>query len=305
MEFTQLKQFKTVAETENIIEAGKILNISQPALTKSIKNLETELQAPLFDRINKKLILNEVGQIVLKYVNEMFTDLNDMRADLNYVQSNKNLIRICSAINALTTHLIPQFNIEHPEIETYPQLRPANKYISYLMGDIFDIALSQIKLENEYIESKALVKDWVVISVAKGDELYNKKFIDLTDLSNREFISSAESFRNPLPRLFEQTLETNGIEIIKKYYASTQAAVYEAQNSNKLMYINSIGAKFHDYGSHRRYIPINVNENLAITYYASYLKEKKSNVDIFVKWMQKQFDSYSQLFNINQETYGE
>lgn len=296
MEFTQLKQFKTVAETENIVEASKILNIPQPALTKSIKNLESELGVSLFDRINKKLILNEMGKIVLSYADEMFLDLKDMGRDLKYVQDDNNLIRVCSSINAITSHLIPKFNIEYPTIVTYPQLRPANRFKKYLTGDIFDVAISQNKIEDEAIESKVLVKDWVVISVPDTNPLYEKEFIELSDLSGQYFANSSNTLKNPLPLLFEHALEANGITIHNTNYATTQVVVYEIANTDKLMYINSIGSQYIDCGPHRRYIPINPNANMSLIYYVSYLKSNKPKVDFFVKWLRNQFDSYSLLF---------
>lgn len=52
MKLSQLKQFQTVAQTGNIVEAANALFISQPALTKSIQELENEIGVPLFNREN-------------------------------------------------------------------------------------------------------------------------------------------------------------------------------------------------------------------------------------------------------------
>ena len=54
--------FKVVAEQENITNASKILNISQPAVTKHIQNLEETLGIKLFERTNKGLILTDNGK---------------------------------------------------------------------------------------------------------------------------------------------------------------------------------------------------------------------------------------------------
>ena len=51
--------FYVVAETKNITKASEILNISQPAVTKHIKNLEDQLGNPLFIRTKKGVILND------------------------------------------------------------------------------------------------------------------------------------------------------------------------------------------------------------------------------------------------------
>ena len=53
------KIFYVVAEAKNITKASEKLNISQPAVTKHIKNLESQLKTPLFIRTKKGVVLNE------------------------------------------------------------------------------------------------------------------------------------------------------------------------------------------------------------------------------------------------------
>ncbi len=297
MEFTQLNQFKTVAETENITEAAKILGISQPALTKSIKNLEAELNVSLFDRINKKLILNDIGKAVLNCADELLDDLEYMLTDFEFVKNNDNLLKICSSINSILTYFIPKFNSEYPNVDTYPQLRRVEKFKSYLYGNIFDVAISHIRLDDEFIKSDVLCKDWVVISVPKQHKLYGKKYLEYEDLDGQEFVCSKEILLNPLPKLFEQALESNGISMRTSYYANTQIAVQESYNTDKLMYLSSKGLKFLNCDSDRMYIPINPNKNMVVTYYISYLKSNKKKSDFFIRWLKDQFDYYSLIID--------
>lgn len=63
--------FKVVAEEQNITKASKRLNISQPAVTKHIQNLEYSFNIKLFERNNKGLILTEQGKkYIMKYVSQ-------------------------------------------------------------------------------------------------------------------------------------------------------------------------------------------------------------------------------------------
>ena len=57
--FELYRIFKIVADEENITKASEILHISQPAITKHIKNLENELNIKLFKRSKYGMILNE------------------------------------------------------------------------------------------------------------------------------------------------------------------------------------------------------------------------------------------------------
>ncbi len=77
MELMQLRYFVQVAKLESVSRAAVSLHISQPALSKTIGNLERELGAPLFDRIGKRIYLNEKGRFFLKGVEASLRELNN------------------------------------------------------------------------------------------------------------------------------------------------------------------------------------------------------------------------------------
>ena len=79
MEFYQLVYFKQIAESENISQSAIQLNISQPALSRSLKNLEQELGVQLFNRQGKKLVLNNHGLAFLHYANRVLDTLNEAK----------------------------------------------------------------------------------------------------------------------------------------------------------------------------------------------------------------------------------
>ena len=60
--FDLLKIFKTVAFYQSISKAAKVLCVTQPSITKSIKKLENELNLTLFVRDKKGMILTDTGK---------------------------------------------------------------------------------------------------------------------------------------------------------------------------------------------------------------------------------------------------
>ena len=66
MELYQLRQFAAVAKYENMTRAAESLNVAQPAVSKTIRNLESELGAELFERTGKGLRRTEQGDILLR-----------------------------------------------------------------------------------------------------------------------------------------------------------------------------------------------------------------------------------------------
>lgn len=78
--------FKIVAEEENITYASEKLNISQPAVTKHIQNLEKLLNVKLFERTNKGLSLTEDGRNIFNNIKEPIATLEGISKKYNSIR---------------------------------------------------------------------------------------------------------------------------------------------------------------------------------------------------------------------------
>ena len=115
MELQQLKYFKTVAEMGKITDAAQALFVSAPAVSTSIARLEEELDTPLFERTNNRIILNRQGQIFLRYVNQVFTSLDCAKTELRHstMLQGQN-VSIASVSSTQWVDMITAFSQEHP-----------------------------------------------------------------------------------------------------------------------------------------------------------------------------------------------
>lgn len=77
MELRHLKYFLAVAETQNIRLAAQKVHVTQPAISRKIKELETELGVLLFDRLPKGLRLNRAGKIYQKQLGAVIRQIDD------------------------------------------------------------------------------------------------------------------------------------------------------------------------------------------------------------------------------------
>lgn len=76
IDFELYRIFVAVAKEENITKASEQLSISQPAITKQIKNLENQLSFKLFERKSKGVILTQEGKELYKKLKDPIEELN-------------------------------------------------------------------------------------------------------------------------------------------------------------------------------------------------------------------------------------
>lgn len=82
MEIQQFRYFLAAARYENLTKAAEDLHIAQPALSQSIKRLETELGVSLFDRKNHRIELNEQGKLLKKRLIPILESIDNLKDEL-------------------------------------------------------------------------------------------------------------------------------------------------------------------------------------------------------------------------------
>ncbi len=118
MELLQLKYFCEVARTQQLSKTAQKLHIAQPSLSQTLKRLETELGFPLFDRHGKGISLNSAGAIFLKYVEEIFTALENAKLELEELQyqGNKTVSLYVGSASMLLPDLVQRIQEADPDI---------------------------------------------------------------------------------------------------------------------------------------------------------------------------------------------
>ena len=109
MEIQQFRYFLTAARYENLTKAAEDLHIAQPALSQSIKRLETELGVSLFDRKNHRIELNEQGKLLKKRLIPILESIDNLKDELwESVYSSERTIYLnfLSASNLITNSII-------------------------------------------------------------------------------------------------------------------------------------------------------------------------------------------------------
>src|SRR5882672_10764440 len=104
MELRHLRYFVAVGEEQHYGRAAERLHVAQPALSRQIQDLETELGFPLFDRLPRGVRLNAAGKLFLSDARRILQDVNEAKLRAERVAHGKaGTLRIGIA-NALSWH---------------------------------------------------------------------------------------------------------------------------------------------------------------------------------------------------------
>ena len=145
MEMQQVRYFVTLAQALNFTRAAEQCNVSQPALTRAIQQLEHELGGPLFHRERGNTHLSELGRMMLPYLETIHAQTLAAR---QHARAVKKLQRATLTIGAMCTigcrlvsDLIVRFRAAHPEVDVEVLDGGAPQMIEMLEKGELEIAL--------------------------------------------------------------------------------------------------------------------------------------------------------------------
>ena len=118
MKIRQLYTFKIVCEEESITRAAERLSTTQPAISRTISELEETLGTQLFDRTSRKIVLNEAGQLFLSKVIpllELYEDLEKGLPDSD-VRYQLRIGATPSLAGTLLFQILEKFRSGHEDV---------------------------------------------------------------------------------------------------------------------------------------------------------------------------------------------
>ena len=116
----QLRIFSSVARHSSFARAAEELGLTAPAVSMQIKQLETEVGLPLFDRTSRKVSLTMVGEYVLAYTQRVLgamRDAEDMVARFRGLRTGPLDVAMVSTAKYFLPRLLARFRDEHPGVE--------------------------------------------------------------------------------------------------------------------------------------------------------------------------------------------
>ncbi|MDN5202478.1 LysR family transcriptional regulator [Fulvivirgaceae bacterium BMA10] len=213
MEIRHLRLVKEVAEKGSLTKAMDTLFLSQSALSHQLKEIENQLGASLFHRVNKKLILTGAGKIVLDSAERILDELDNAKLSVKkYASGNKGTLRVstqCYTCYHWLPSLMIEFNKEFPnvEIEIFPE--PNTDTVKQVLNGTIDLAIASENIDDPNLKSIELFTDEMMALVPANHPWAKRKYVNPVDFEEENVIIHSLPLEGVT--LFNQVLIPNNI----------------------------------------------------------------------------------------------
>ncbi len=209
--------FYEVAKLLSFSKASEILYISQPSVSKHVKNLEFQYGVALFGRKGSTITLTEEGQIVFEYLSKAIEINNQLEFDISTLRNTADA-RGSLVVGASTTvalYLIPKilsdFHKAYPKIKIRLINRNSENILKALLNHEIDFGIIEGKNKTTLANYKFFMKDDIIAACASKSSLAKKQNLNLAELVKVP-IALREKGSGTLAVL-TSTLEKRGIKI--------------------------------------------------------------------------------------------
>ncbi len=200
MELRHLHYFQAVAEELNFRKASERLFISQPGLSRQIKQLEELLGVQLFERDKKHVELTVAGAYFKSEVDFVINHLESTKGQLRLIDSGKiGELRIGflgSASTQVLPTLLSKLNADQPLITTSLEELSNSVQVEMIQKDKLDLGFVRLASVPEDLEMKTVFRDSFSLVVPENHPISEKDFKSLSQFSEESFILFSSDYSN-------------------------------------------------------------------------------------------------------------
>lgn len=192
MDFDQLFYFQTAARRKSLTKASEILNLSQPALSRSILRLEEEVGVPLFERKSRGIILNQYGKVFLNYADQVLSDMQEAKQKIRDMADPHHGTLSIAFIQTLGSSFLPDlindFHKEFPNIQFQLSQNITRRILKETLAAHIDIGFCSPQEPHENLCSIPVLIEELFLIVPTTHRLAGKENANLSEVADDPFI---------------------------------------------------------------------------------------------------------------------
>jgi DNA-binding transcriptional LysR family regulator len=228
-----LRLFSAVVEHASFTKAAASLNLSQPAISKSLNELERQLNIGLIDRSGRSIKLTDAGRTLYARSRELFGIERTAEQELRELRGLKRGVLRIAASTTIATYMLPpvlgRFHLRHPRVRIQTTSANTRTVLRMLLEFRVDVALVEGPVSHPRVEVRPWRDDELVVIAPPDHELLGRRSVDVHTIAAESFLvrepgsGTREVSRRALARhgvRLTNTMRVGGTEAIKQGVAA-------------------------------------------------------------------------------------
>ena len=193
----RLQVFRTVAGVLSFTKAAEILNMTQPAVTFQVRQLEEDFNTRLFDRGHNKISLTEAGQIVNGYAERIFDLYGDMQESVKRLTGDNTGNITIGASTTIAEYMLPallgDFKERFPDVKIKLKVANTTGVVTMVEDNAIDLGIVEGTITNKLLLVEACQVDKLVVIAAPDHPLAGRESMMTSELLEHPLLFSVKA----------------------------------------------------------------------------------------------------------------
>lgn len=188
----ELRHFVAFSELKTLLKVSEEFHISPPTITRSMKNVEEEFGAELFERSSNRIVLTPVGEMAVKEARKILEAADGAIRSVRDYEKGLRTITVSSCAPAPLWSLLPRLSSLFPERSISSSVSKNDIVQKSLEEGDCDIAILPYIPAASFVETHPYMEEHLYVCVRKEHELAQKSSITLSELNGYNFLLRSE-----------------------------------------------------------------------------------------------------------------
>lgn len=230
------KLVDTIVKQGTLTKAAETLFLTQSALSHQLKELEKELDIPIFYRKGKKLELSEEGTRFLACAEKILMEIKSLEADIkNFKDGEIGSLKIttqCYTAYHWLPRIIKYYKAVSPGIDIHVVSSATQLPLEYLLKGDLDVAIVRNKIDSPQIHYEPIFEDSLFAIMSVNHPLAKKRNISINDFEGEElFLHFNDPSSGNVP-IIENLMKERGLKSKHTHRIHYTDAIIEMVNAN-------------------------------------------------------------------------
>ncbi|RUS45887.1 LysR family transcriptional regulator [Cohnella sp. AR92] len=198
MEIRHLQVVAEIVRQGSFTKAAEAMHITQPTISKMVRNLENELGAEVFARDGKQAKLTAAGEAIVRYAEpilQLFGQLKTEIGDLTYLNSGSIQVGLPPMAGShFFPKVIKKFQERYPGISLRLVEDGASRIEASVADGALDVGVVLWPIDTDTFESFPLVQERLRVIMHPGHRLANRRNVELAELAEESFVLFGSGF---------------------------------------------------------------------------------------------------------------